>query len=150
MQAWDAGTTWMANQGALLRSAPVLADALAASRPGRAVLRDESGRWLLRRHRHVRALALEPLQVSSALKGEAGASRCIVVDGVGSGDLLAAALRRWPGLPVHAWERDPDVLRVALETWDFSDALLDRDDQRRLCREADGINPTTGIAQIGT
>ena len=31
---------------------------------------------------------------------------------------------------------------------DFSDALLDRDDQRRLCREADGINPTTGIATL--
>ena len=24
---------------------------------------------------------------------------------------------------------------------DFGDALLDRDDQRRLCREADGVNP---------
>jgi len=29
---------------------------------------------------------------------------------------------------------------------DFSDALLDRDDQRRLCRDADGINPATGMA----
>lgn len=28
---------------------------------------------------------------------------------------------------------------------DFSDALLDRDDQRKLCRDADGINPITGI-----
>ena len=28
----------------------------------------------------------------------------------------------------------------------FSDALLDRDDQRRLCRDADGVNPQTGIA----
>ena len=33
-----------------------------------------------------------------------------------------------------------------IEGADFSDALLDRDDQRRLCRDADGINPTTGIA----
>ena len=33
-----------------------------------------------------------------------------------------------------------------IEGADFSDALLDRDDQRRLCREADGINPTTGIS----
>jgi len=28
---------------------------------------------------------------------------------------------------------------------DFSDALLDRDDQRRLCQEAEGVNPTTGV-----
>ena len=28
----------------------------------------------------------------------------------------------------------------------FSEALLDRDDQRRLCRDADGVNPQTGIA----
>ena len=33
-----------------------------------------------------------------------------------------------------------------IEGADFTDALLDRDDQRRLCREADGINPSTGVA----
>ena len=33
-----------------------------------------------------------------------------------------------------------------IEGADFTDALLDRDDQRRLCREADGINPNTGVA----
>ena len=33
-----------------------------------------------------------------------------------------------------------------IEGADFSNALLDRDDQRRLCREADGLNKTTGIA----
>ena len=33
-----------------------------------------------------------------------------------------------------------------IEGADFSEALLDRDDQRRLCRDADGINPTTGVA----
>ena len=30
----------------------------------------------------------------------------------------------------------------------FSDALLDRDDQRRLCRDADGVNPVTGVATL--
>ena len=124
MQAWDAGETWMANQGALLRSSPVLADALAGSRPGRAVVRDESGRWLLRRHRHVRRLDLEPARLAAALAAEASDPTHIVVDGVGSGDLLVEVLRRWPGLPVHAWERDPDVLRVALEMRDLSGALL--------------------------
>lgn len=33
-----------------------------------------------------------------------------------------------------------------IEGADFSDALLDRDDQRRLCREAEGFNPTTGVS----
>ena len=33
-----------------------------------------------------------------------------------------------------------------IEGADFSDALLDRDDQRKLCRDADGINPLTGVA----
>ena len=32
-----------------------------------------------------------------------------------------------------------------IEGADFSDALLDRDDQRRLCRDADGVNSVTGI-----
>jgi uncharacterized protein YjbI with pentapeptide repeats len=36
--------------------------------------------------------------------------------------------------------------KALIEGADFSDALLDRDDQRRLCREADGINPTTGVS----
>lgn len=35
---------------------------------------------------------------------------------------------------------------ASIEGADFSDALLDRDDVVRLCRDADGINPTTGIA----
>ena len=33
-----------------------------------------------------------------------------------------------------------------IEGADFSDALLDRDDQRRLCSDADGVNPQTGIS----
>ena len=33
-----------------------------------------------------------------------------------------------------------------IEGADFTDALLDRDDQRRLCGEADGINPSTGVS----
>ena len=33
-----------------------------------------------------------------------------------------------------------------IEGADFTDALLDRDDQRRLCGDADGINPSTGVA----
>ena len=33
-----------------------------------------------------------------------------------------------------------------IEGADFSAAVLDSDDQRRLCQEADGINPTTGIS----
>ncbi|MAV10319.1 MAG: hypothetical protein CMN96_02590 [Synechococcus sp. MED850] len=32
-----------------------------------------------------------------------------------------------------------------IEGADFSDALLDREDQRKLCREAEGINPLTGV-----
>jgi uncharacterized protein YjbI with pentapeptide repeats len=36
--------------------------------------------------------------------------------------------------------------KALIEGADFTDALLDRDDQRRLCRDADGINPTTGIS----
>ena len=33
-----------------------------------------------------------------------------------------------------------------VEGADFSDALLDRDDQRRLCQVAEGVNPSTGVA----
>jgi uncharacterized protein YjbI with pentapeptide repeats len=33
-----------------------------------------------------------------------------------------------------------------IEAADFSDALLDRDDVRRLCRDAEGIHPVTGIS----
>ena len=36
--------------------------------------------------------------------------------------------------------------KAQIEGADFSDALLDREDQRRLCRDADGINPQTGIS----
>ena len=36
--------------------------------------------------------------------------------------------------------------KAKIEGADFSDALLDREDQRRLCRDADGINPQTGVA----
>ena len=36
--------------------------------------------------------------------------------------------------------------KAQIEGADFSDALLDREDQRRLCRDADGINPLTGVA----
>ena len=32
-----------------------------------------------------------------------------------------------------------------IEGADFSDALLDREDQRRLCSEAEGINTITGV-----
>ena len=35
---------------------------------------------------------------------------------------------------------------ASIEGADFSDALLDRDDLVRLCRDADGVNPTTGMA----
>jgi len=32
-----------------------------------------------------------------------------------------------------------------IEGADFSDALLDRDDVVRLCRDAEGVNPATGM-----
>ena len=35
--------------------------------------------------------------------------------------------------------------RAQVDGADFSDALLDRDDQRKLCQEAEGLNPTTGV-----
>ena len=33
-----------------------------------------------------------------------------------------------------------------IEGADFTDALLDREDQRRLCQDADGVNPSSGVA----
>jgi uncharacterized protein YjbI with pentapeptide repeats len=36
--------------------------------------------------------------------------------------------------------------KALIDGADFSDALLDRDDQRRLCRDAEGVNPTTGVS----
>ncbi len=35
-----------------------------------------------------------------------------------------------------------------IEGADFTNAVLDSDDQARLCREAEGINPTTGISTL--
>jgi hypothetical protein len=124
VQTWDAGATWMANQGALLRSAPDLADAVAASHPGRTVLRDVEGRWVLRRHRHLQALVLTPEAIESALGAPESEPPVVVVQGVGGGGLLEAALARWPDAQVHGWDRDPDVLRVALERCELSAALL--------------------------
>ena len=36
--------------------------------------------------------------------------------------------------------------KARIQGADFTDALLDREDQRLLCRDADGVNPVTGIA----
>lgn len=124
MQNWDADATWMANQGALLRSAPELADAVAASLPGRAVLRDTQGAWVLRRHRHIQALILTPEAIAAAMGAPDGPPRVVVVEGVGGGGLLQAALARWPEAEVHGWDRDPDVLRVALERCALGPELL--------------------------
>ena len=35
--------------------------------------------------------------------------------------------------------------KARIEGADFTDALLDREDQRLLCRDADGVNPVTGV-----
>ena len=124
MHTWDASATWMENQGALLRSAPDLADAVAASHPGRTVLRDVDGRWVLRRHRHIQALVLTPEAVGEALGEPEVTPDVVVVEGVGAGGLVLAALERWPDARIHGWDRDPDVLRVALERCELSLALL--------------------------
>ena len=35
--------------------------------------------------------------------------------------------------------------KARIQGADFTDALLDREDQRLLCRDADGVNPVTGV-----
>jgi spore maturation protein CgeB len=47
----------------------------------------------------------------------------IFIFGIGLGELLQAALGRFPSAELTAWERDPWLLRLALSRYDFTDAL---------------------------
>jgi spore maturation protein CgeB len=75
----------------------------------------------LQLHRSRIPLALSPAQVERALPAEAGAT--IFVFGVGLGELVQGVLDAFPDATVVAWDRDPVMIRMAFERFDFSDAV---------------------------
>jgi spore maturation protein CgeB len=75
----------------------------------------------LRRHRSLIRLALTVPEVHAATKLAAG--RTLVI-GMGLGEIVGATLAQ--GLSVTVWERDPAVMRAALERTDFSEAIGSR------------------------
>jgi hypothetical protein len=119
---WPAKQHWLDNQGALLSCDPQLAAVLADARPGQLVVQARDGRWGYRRNRGVLSLELRPAVVGRAL-GEGPSPQVVRVLGVGCGELVAAALIRWPDATVVAWDREPASLRLAMELHDFSTAL---------------------------
>lgn len=114
---------WLDNQGALLQRRPALATAVSEAQLGRWTVRDAAGRWGLRRNRARVPLALGAHAVDAAL-GDADAPREVRIIGVGVGELVVAALARWPEARVVAWDREPEVLRAALTVQPLAAALL--------------------------
>ncbi len=114
---------WLENQGALLRQAPDLAAAVSAVDAGRWTGRTADGRWFVKRNRARLALELSPAQVVAALDGVA-VPREVRVVGVGLGELVLAALSRWPEARVVAWDREPEVLRIAMTSAPLAPHLL--------------------------
>ena len=75
----------------------------------------------LRIHRFQYTLSLAPRVVEKL--GAPGTGETILVFGVGLGELVVEVLRTNPDATVIAWERDPVMLRKAMERQDFSGAL---------------------------
>jgi len=74
----------------------------------------------------IRRLQWEPLGLSDAncetILGQQTVPR-IILCGIGLGELLAAAIKRFPNAEIMAWERDPYLLRLALDRHDLSAAI---------------------------
>lgn len=81
-------------------------------------LRFEGERPYYRFHRDWTALEPDPAAHAANLPGD---EVCFL--GVGVGDGLDRALREHPRLRVHAWDRDPWMLRQALSRHDWSRAI---------------------------
>lgn len=73
------------------------------------------GEWL--------RLDLTGEEVARALAAVDGAPAGLVVFGLGVGELLVAAARRWKGTNITVWERDPWLLRLFLMRVDCADVI---------------------------
>ena len=75
----------------------------------------------LRIHRSRYSLSLSPEVVEKV--GAHTSAETILVFGVGLGELVVEVLRTNPNATVIAWDRDPVMLRKAMESQDFSGAM---------------------------
>lgn len=82
------------------------------------------GRYFYRYRR-----TLHPLEIAeTALMGllpvdETETRRLVFIFGLGLGETLNAAVWKYPQAQIQAWERDPWLLRLVLQTYDFSEVI---------------------------
>ena len=77
----------------------------------------------LRVHRSRYRLGLAAAEVETAFHSTHGDSSVLMVFGVGLGELVTATLKRHPTAKVVAWDRDPAMIRRALERVDVAVAI---------------------------
>jgi hypothetical protein len=105
------------NLAALARAQPALAERLAWPVDGAHVDPGPPARYL-----HHKAWVRLGVAEHESPAPPRGAAEALAI-GVGTGDLLARALAALPGARVTAWDRDPWLLRLALERLDVAERI---------------------------
>jgi hypothetical protein len=82
----------------------------------------EDGSAHILRHKQWHPLAL-PAEACAAAFSSEDLPRLLIC-GAGLGELVDAALTRYPDAEIRVWDRDPYLLRLCLSRYDFSDAIL--------------------------
>ena len=80
------------------------------------------GTLLYQLHQTRHRLVLDPAAIAAAI-ANAPADGALFVFGIGTGELLTALRAARPQAIITAWERDPWLLRLALQRHDWADAL---------------------------
>ncbi len=116
-----------ANLIALTTTQAMLAERLRGPvRTDHVVITDAGAQYRVHRSRF--SLGLDAGQVAAALDPAntiepEGPAELIFIFGVGLGELVVAALARWPAATIIAWDRDPLMLRLMLQRTDLGEAL---------------------------